>query len=247
MFGKIENAFRYYAWIMDRSWMDIRNAGIDILILGIFCGFIVSLLSLLITKVSGKRTAAMKIGLVCCLTNVLMCAPIVSRLPKNVYRLEKILSNASYLLGMENNRTIFFQSLAIPDTQVNREQIGYIIYYMNDSEWKRAEEAAGSMQWYLESIHGSLDRTIKVFGIHLGKTVWQQHAVSYVLLLFLCLVCYLFFLHKNWESLSFLFLLSMIVFCFCCPCGTAFFCLAQLISFGAFWKCSKYVSCRFDR
>ena len=54
------------------------------------------------------------------------------------------------------------------------KKVKSIIYYMNGSEWKKVETGTGYMNWYMEGIHRSLDRTVRIFGFHVGRTGYEQ-------------------------------------------------------------------------
>lgn len=164
MIGRL---FDLYTQAMDNSFLDIRSVGIDLLFLSVFTAAVCLLLGFLLGKIF--RRSLYKTVFLLVATGVSACLePIMRNLPSYVLRLREILDNVNYIMSYKDNLSPFLAALGL--TSENASKVKSIIYYMNGSEWKKVETGTGYMNWYMEGIHRSLDRTVRIFGFHVGRT-----------------------------------------------------------------------------
>ena len=176
MIGRL---FDLYTQAMDNSFLDIRSIGIDLLFLSVFTA-VCLLLGFLLGKIFRRRLYKTVFLLVA--TGVSACLePIMRNLPSYVLRLREILDNVNYIMSYKDNLSPFLAALGL--TSENASKVKSIIYYMNGSEWKKVETGTGYMNWYMEGIHRSLDRTVRVFGFHVGRTGYEQRFTAAALLI----------------------------------------------------------------
>ena len=230
----IGNIFDRFTQAMDASLLDIRSVGCDLLILAVFLAVICTGLGCLIGRIVKKRILQ---GIFLVLgTGSSVCVEYVMRnLDSCVLRVRKILDNVEFILSYENNIKPFLASLGL--TYEYAPKVRDVVYYMNEAEWKKVEKGTGYMSWYMKGIHKSLDKTVRMFGYHLGRTGYEQggHCIIIVLLLglFFTIVLYktwlCFFKGKTIKTLASVFIfISCAVLCEILCFGTILYFTASL-------------------
>ena len=233
----IGNIFNLFTQAMDTSFLDIRNVGIDLLFLSVFTVAACYILGFLIQKLCKRKTYKYIFILIC--GNVSVCVEYIMRnLPSCVLRVREILDNVRYIMSYESNNRSFLAALGL--TSDYSLKIDQVVYYMNSSEWKKAESGTGYMNWYMKGIHRSLDKTVRMFGYHLGRPGSEQGRYFFIIAIlagiFISAVLYkVFFLHiekKLWRCfLTIAVCAGSIVFCEIFCFGTVLYLVSALIVF----------------
>lgn len=229
--GKI---FNWYTQAMDSSVLDIRSVGIDMLFLSVFTAVGCMVIGGFIRIISGRKVFKYIFLPVSGIMSV--CIEYVMRnLPSCVLRIKEILDNVKYIMSYESNLKSFLSALGL--TSEYSSKVGTIIYYMNRTEWKKAESGTGYMSWYMKGIHRSLDKTVRVFGYHLGRPGCEQGRYFFIAViiisLFYVIVFYKVFLvhtNNNWiKLLTVIIFAGSIVLCEVLCFGTTLYFCATLI------------------
>lgn len=229
--GKI---FNWYTQAMVASVLDIRSVGIDLLFLSVFTAVGCIVIGYLVRKISGKKVFKYVIPSISGVMAVCM-EYVMRNLPSCVLRIKEILDNVKYIMSYESNLKSFLAALGL--TSEYSSKIDTIIYYMNRTEWEKAESGTGYMSWYMKGIHRSLDRTVRVFGYHLGRPGYEQgryfFIAAIIISLFYVIVFYktfLMYVNSNWRKiLTVIFFTGSVVLCEVLCFGTTFYFISTVI------------------
>ena len=229
--GKI---FNWYTQAMDASVLDVRSVGIDLLFLSVFTAVGCIVIGYLVRKISGKKV--FKYTVLSISGVMAVCMEYVMRnLPYCVLRIKEILDNVKYIMSYESNLKSFLAALGL--TSEYSSKIDTIIYYMNRTEWEKAESGTGYMSWYMKGIHRSLNRTVRVFGYHLGRPGYEQGKYFFIaaitISLFYVIVFYKTFLmcmDSIWRKLLTVILFAgSLALCEALCFGTTFYLISTVI------------------
>ena len=155
-------------------------------------------------------------------------------LPSCVLRIKEILDNVKYIMSYESNLKSFLAALGL--TSEYSSKIDTIIYYMNGTEWKKAESGTGYMSWYMKGIHRPLDKTVRVFGYHLGRPGYEQgryfFIAAIIISLFYVIVFYktfLMYVDSVWRNLlTVILFIGSVALCEVLCFGTTFYLVSTM-------------------
>ena len=228
--GKI---FNWYTQAMDASVLDIRSVGIDLFFLSVFTSVGCIVIGCLLRKIWGEKVFKYVFLSISGVMSVCM-EYVMRNLPSCVLRIKEILDNVKYIMSYESNLKSFLAALGL--TSEYSSKIDTIIYYMNGTEWKKAESGTGYMSWYMKGIHRSLDKTVRVFGYHLGRPGYEQgryfFIAAIIISLFYVIVFYKIFLmyvDSVWRNLlTVILFIGSVALCEVLCFGTTFYLVSTM-------------------
>lgn len=103
-------------------------------------------------------------------------------------KLQRVMSNLTYVLSFKTNRKLFLDVLALPDNVFNQKHLFHIALYLNDNQWNSVLDSLDSEKWYFEKIQKAIYEILHVGDYHLSLGVFYQGFLTYVPILLLAVL-----------------------------------------------------------
>lgn len=133
---------------------------------------------------------------------ILLCSYSFNKLVLLTYtwdsKLQRVMSNFTYMLSFKSNRKLFFSALSLPDNVFNKNHVFNIALYLNDSQWNNIIEKLDSEKWYFEKVQKAIYEILHIGDYHLSLGVLYQGILSYIPIALLVLLGVILFV-KNYK------------------------------------------------
>lgn len=115
---------------------------------------------------------------------IALCAYFFNRLITLTYtwdsKLQRVMSNFTYVLSFKSNRRLFLNALSLPDNSFNQKHLFNIALYLNDAQWDDVIRSLNSEKWYFEKVQKAVVEILHVGSYHLTLGIFYQNILAYI-------------------------------------------------------------------
>lgn len=140
-------------------------------------------------------------------------------------KLQRVMSNFTYILSFKSNRRLFLNALSLPDNSFNQKHLFNIALYLNDNQWTDVMQSLGSEKWYFEKVRKAIIEILHIGKYHLSLGIFYQDMLAYIPVALIAILGVAFII-KNYKVDGIITIIAAVI-CIFYNLGTGIFvCIA---------------------